>query len=175
MKIETLTAIVYGAVKKDLRPYVIDVLKENKSAYEAAVEIGNVHLQATIRNNAHKVRVIMDQLFGDSIRKDLTLNIEQYKPLSSESNSVEDVCGYVQFSLSYDNNGEEEHRTYITNFNGDGKHYYPNQTDRTPNFGKHLADSYELTVDDYIDYVNDIAQSIALEIEESAQNYGVPN
>ncbi|MDK9789953.1 hypothetical protein [Vibrio sp. D431a] len=175
MKIEILTAVAYGAVKNELRPYVIDVLKENKSAYEAAVEMGNVHLQTTIRNNVHKVRVIMDRLLTDSIRKDLTLDIEQYKSLDVETNSVEQVCGYVQFSLSYVNNSEEERRTYITNFNGEGKHYYPDQTDQTPDFGKHIADSYGLTVGDYIDYVNDIAQGIAREIAEGAKKYGVPN
>lgn len=174
MKIEILTAIVYGAVKKNLRSSVIDVLKENKTAYKAAVELGNVHLQATIRNNAHSVRVILDQLFNDSIRQDLTLKIEQYRPLDVETNSIEQICGHVQFSLSYDNDGEEEHRTYVAKFNGNGKYHYRALTACSPDFGKHLAGSYGLTVDDYIDYVNDIADDIGQEISENAQNYGVP-
>lgn len=55
MKDLIIKSIIFGAVKGELRRSVIEVIKNNKTAYEAAQDLGNINKQATIRNNIDKV------------------------------------------------------------------------------------------------------------------------
>ncbi|EJC6782336.1 hypothetical protein MX824_003896 [Vibrio parahaemolyticus] len=55
MKELIIKSITFGAVKGELRESVIEVIKNNKTAYEAAQDLGNINKQATIRNNIDKV------------------------------------------------------------------------------------------------------------------------
>ncbi|EHR5319630.1 hypothetical protein KUL70_002515 [Vibrio parahaemolyticus] len=55
MKELIIKSIIFGAVKDELRESVIEVIKNKKTAYEAAQNLGNINKQATIRNNIDKV------------------------------------------------------------------------------------------------------------------------
>ncbi|WP_268809821.1 hypothetical protein, partial [Vibrio parahaemolyticus] len=67
MKELIIKSIIFGAVKDELRESVIEVIKNNKTAYEAAQDLGNINKQATIRNNIDKVIQAFNMLIYDEV------------------------------------------------------------------------------------------------------------
>ncbi|HBC3374043.1 TPA: hypothetical protein KDY48_004303 [Vibrio parahaemolyticus] len=76
---EISKAIVYGVVKKELRPAVISVLNAEMTAYEAAKELGSVNKQATIRNNVAKVRELIVEWSRDGFDVPLAQTEENFE------------------------------------------------------------------------------------------------